>query len=107
MADNGHGADTVKGQVEADAGTEAEPNGSELGDAGFFQSSDDFLCDGLCKLRAALVYPRPDIEVAGFQSVSGNRVALEHVNDDGLEAVPRKVICEELQEFVSTVLECC
>jgi hypothetical protein len=76
--------------------SEAVAGGAEARDAGGLQAGDRLIEDGPQALGGVLGLPRLAVEAGLRAGVGGDRVALEVVGHDGVEAVARKVVRDEL-----------
>ena len=82
-------------EVERGARAEAEPDRGERGHALRLERADDVARDARDALRVVLPEPGGEVERARVERVLGERVALEEVGEDDLEAVARVVVREE------------
>jgi hypothetical protein len=79
-----------------DLTSETVAGGAEARDAGGLQAGDRLVEDGPQALGGVLGLPRLAVEAGLRAGVGGERVALEVVGHDGVEAVARKVVRNEL-----------
>lgn len=82
-------------QVECGRGAEAEPRRAEARHAFLLESLDDGVERSHPRIGAML--GDPELTVKAWVSKVDDGVAVKDVGHDGLEAVPRKIVCQKLR----------
>lgn len=98
MVDDGSRRNAFKSKIEAKASTIAVASSGELGDSLSLQGIDYRFDKGCCSI-GHMLWLEPSHEVESrtrVHCITWQRISIEEIRDDDLEAIEGKIVCEKL-----------